>query len=197
MVKGYIEPIPVYRPTGEKLQVSVEGQPHANSELNLLSAKDQLTLKVASVIGLQFELLLLVEIHPGIPDYDRLRSALMSLIEAGILKLGRDGNTFEFADETLRQTAYEGMLFVQRRQLHRAIAEWFENHMDEENPGVFESLGRHWKSADDTEKAIKYLERAGQQALRQGDFQKAEGYFQECLELEANASVLSQTFQED
>ena len=43
-------------------------------------------------------------------------------------------------------------------------------------------------------KAIDFLEKAGQEALNNGDYEKAERYFKACLELDATAAVLSSKF---
>jgi len=51
-----------------------------------------------------------------------------------------------------------------------------------------------WRKADDTAKAIDYLEKAGQRALQQGNYKEAEVYFRESLELDATSAVLSSEF---
>jgi predicted ATPase len=86
------------------------------------------------------------------------------------------------------------MLFSQRRQLHRQLAEWFEENKGDELPVHYAVLANHWQKADDTAKAIDFLEKAGQRALEQGDYEKAEYYFRECLELDSTSAVLSTEF---
>jgi uncharacterized protein HemY len=86
------------------------------------------------------------------------------------------------------------MLFSQRRQLHRKAAEWIEGNNNDGGDASFEKLAEHWLRADDTAKAINYLEKAGQEALKNGDYDKAETYFEESLQLDATASVLSTEF---
>ena len=41
---------------------------------------------------------------------------------------------------------------------------------------------------------IDYLEKAGQKALQRGDYEQAERFFRECLELDATAAVLCAEF---
>ena len=86
------------------------------------------------------------------------------------------------------------MLFSQRRQLHRQMAERIERINSEDISPHFSNLADHWQKADDTSKAIDYLEKAGQEALKNGDYEEAERYFKECLELDATAAVLSKEF---
>jgi len=86
------------------------------------------------------------------------------------------------------------MLFSQRRQLHRQIAEWIEDNNSEDLSPHYATLAEHWRNADDTAKAIDYLEKAGQMALQMGNYDEAEHYFRECLQLDATAAVLSAEF---
>jgi hypothetical protein len=41
-------------------------------------------------------------------------------------------------------------------------------------------------------KALRYLEKAGQEALERGDFAEAERIFQACLDLESKSAVLEE-----
>jgi adenylate cyclase len=110
-----------------------------------------------------------------------------------ILPLSKDSG-FTFRDEITYKSVYNSMLFSQRRQLHRKLAEWIESSNSEDPSPHFATLANHWRNADDTAKAIDYLEMAGQKALKKGDYEMAEYYFRECLELDASAAVLSTKF---
>ena len=57
------------------------------------------------------------------------------------------------------------MTFTQRKQLHRAIAEWYEKNYQEDLSPYYSRLAHHWLKGEVTEKAIYYLDRAGEQAL--------------------------------
>ena len=84
------------------------------------------------------------------------------------------------------------MLFAQRRALHRTAAEWYEDTLESNQAQSFALLAHHWEQADDAGKAIHYLEKAGNEANRQGDSQGALRFFDRALALDANAAVLSE-----
>ena len=111
------------------------------------------------------------------------------------LEIPKD-SAYTFRDEITYELVYSSMLFSQRRHLHRQVAEWIESINSEDISPQFSNLADHWQKADDTSKAIDYLEKAGQEALKNGDYDEAERYFRKCLELDATAVVLSVEYYE-
>ena len=164
------------------------------SRLDRLSPSEKLTLKVASVIGQTYSLQALQEVYPLEADKPFLGKHMDTLAKLDlILPLSKDSG-FTFRDEITYESVYNSMLFSQRRQLHRQIAEWIEANNPEDLSPHFATLANHWRNADDTAKAIDYLEKAGQKAVQRGDYEQAERFFRECLELDASAAVLSTEF---
>jgi DNA-binding response OmpR family regulator/tetratricopeptide (TPR) repeat protein len=164
------------------------------SRLDRLSPSEQLTLKVASVIGKTYSLRELQEVYPLEIYKPFLGKHLETLTKLDLIyPLSTDSN-FSFRDDITYQSVYNSMLFSQRRQLHRKFAERIEDRNSEDLSPFFPTLAHHWRGADDTAKAIDYLEKAGQNALQMGDYEQAERYFKECLELDATAAVLSAEF---
>ena len=53
------------------------------------------------------------------------------------------------------------MLFVQRRHLHRQVAEWYERTYRGDPAPYYAILAHHWRHGDEPAKAIEYLEKAG------------------------------------
>ena len=164
------------------------------SRLDRLSPSEQLTMKVASVIGEQFSLQTLREIYPLETDKPFLGKHLETLTNLDLIAPTSQDNTFSFRDDVTFKSVYNSMLFSQRRQIHRQIAEWIEDKNSADLSPHYATLAGHWRKADDTAKAIDYLEKAGQIALQKGDYEQAERYFRECLELDATAAVLSTEF---
>ncbi|UCD98567.1 MAG: response regulator [Chloroflexota bacterium] len=164
------------------------------SRIDRLSPSEQLTLKVASVVGRTYSLRALQAIYPLEADKPFLERYLDTLAKLDlILPTGRDSN-YNFRDEITYESVYNSMLFSQRRQLHRKFAEWIEQENGNDLSPHYANLAYHWRNADDTAKAIDYLEKAGQNALEAGDYELAERYFRECLDLDATAAVLSTEF---
>jgi DNA-binding response OmpR family regulator/tetratricopeptide (TPR) repeat protein len=164
------------------------------SRLDRLSPSEQLILKVASVIGQTYSLQALQEVYPVEAEKPFLSKHMKTLTNLDLVfPLSKDSE-FAFRDEITYESVYNSMLFSQRRQLHRKLAEWIESSNSEDLSPHFATLANHWQNADDTAKAIDYLEKAGQSALQIGDYEQAERYFKECLELDATAAVLSAEF---
>jgi ABC-type oligopeptide transport system substrate-binding subunit/class 3 adenylate cyclase len=69
-----------------------------------------------------------------------------------------------FKHDLTREAAYNGLLKKERRVFHRQVAEALERLLPErveERPGL---LAYHWERAGDAEKAVHYLQRAGDEA---------------------------------
>jgi tetratricopeptide (TPR) repeat protein len=72
-----------------------------------------------------------------------------------------------------RDVAYELMVRAQRRALHRAVAEWYEQHHAAELPRFYPLLAHHWSRTDVAAKAAHFQGLAGEQALAGGGYQEA------------------------
>ncbi len=199
-VKGKTQPIALYHPTGKQLTSGMSGSIAQAAErarmIDHLSPAQQLTLKVASVIGPTFTVELLNDIYPdeaGRADLPRQLQALAQL-DLITVHVPEPQLAYRFTDPITHETAYNLMLFAQRRQLHRAAAEWHERVHADDLAADYAMLAYHWQRADDMAKAVHYLEKAGEQARLSGDHQAALQYFNASLALDTQAAVLSQEF---
>lgn len=169
------------------------------SRMDRLMPAQQLTLKVASVIGRAFNLRLLCDIYPIEADKTHLADHLASLQQLDLISLEASGSqvteadpVYAFKSIVIQETAYNLMLFAQRRQLHRAVAEWHERNQAGDSPTWYPLLAHHWsKAVEDPQadpalvaKAIDYLEKAGEQAVRDYANQEAVRFFEEALALD-------------
>jgi class 3 adenylate cyclase len=184
MVKGKTEPIAIYRPM-RKLNAHT-----ADSEITIERAQlidnlppaEQFTLKVASVIGQQFTLDFLSAIYPEKHSYESLQAHLQTLAGLDLIeKRSLEPSSYSFKDSQIHETAYNLMLFAQRRQLHRAMAELLEQTTFSVPP--YAEIAHHWRAADETPKAVQYLEKAGEYARQIGDFEEATRFLNESLSL--------------
>ncbi len=100
------------------------------SRIDRLSPAQQLTLKVASVIGRTFTSRILRDIYPVAADRARLDEHLARLDALDVKPQDAEGDnqdrTYVFTHSITQEVAYNLMLFAQRRELHRAVAEWYE-----------------------------------------------------------------------
>jgi tetratricopeptide (TPR) repeat protein len=84
--------------------------------------------------------------------------------------------------------AYNLLLFSQRRSLHRAIAEWYEEAFGLNAPTHYPALAYHWKQAEVGPKALEYFEKAGLLALHNGAYREAIQFFTQAIEKIENAN---------
>ncbi|HAV78818.1 MAG TPA: hypothetical protein DCX53_15820 [Anaerolineae bacterium] len=167
------------------------------NRIDSLDPSQQLTLKVASVIGRIFALDALQAIHPieadkpSLPDYmESLTRLSLTLIESEEPDLA-----YIFKHAVTQEVAYNLMLFSQRRQLHQAVAQWIEERHADNLESYYALLAYHWTQAaempeanqnePDILKAVEFLDKAGEQALQNYANTEAVQFFMKALEWEA------------
>jgi predicted ATPase/class 3 adenylate cyclase len=168
------------------------------SRIDRLPPEEQLTLKVAAVIGRTFAYTPLRDTlgeHMEI-SHRLLKGHLDDLIELELtpLEAPEPELTYIFKHIIIREVAYETLLFAQRRQLHRTVAQWYERTFsdgagspDEEAESpltpYYPLLVYHWHQAEDQERERYYAGLAGKWAAAQYANVEAVGYFSRALEL--------------
>lgn len=153
--------------SGTLPQISLPGTIHGilNSRLDQLPAEQQFFLKVACVLGRVFDLRLARDIYPkdqAPADLERVAEALAA--QGILVPADRDSGLWQFRHTTTIEAIYETMLFSQRREIHRAVAEWYER----KGEGALDHLAllaHHWSRAEDSPRARRYLDLAGARAL--------------------------------
>jgi tetratricopeptide (TPR) repeat protein len=154
------------------------------SRIDRLTPTQQLTVKVASVIGRVFAVVILRDVHPLRDAVARTLMADLSEIERAnltVLESPEPDLQYLFKHVITQEAAYNLMLLSQRRRLHRSVAEWYERS----GGGDLAVLAHHWRLAEVPHRAIHYLERAGAEALREGAYAEAVRFFTALLELDA------------
>jgi class 3 adenylate cyclase/tetratricopeptide (TPR) repeat protein len=155
------------------------------SRLDLLPTEEQLTLKVASVIGPSFLLRTLHCAYPARIAEAALRTHLdhTSRRRLTLLEAEDPEPAFAFQHVVTQQGAYGTLLFEQRRELHRSVADWYERTYAEHLDPHYPLLVVHWNRAGHEEKECEYCRRAGEQAAARHANAEAEIYFTRALEL--------------
>lgn len=151
------------------------------SRIDRLPPERQFVVKVAAVIGRAFAFAPLLHVlarYVTIVD-EALKEHLKLLTRADFtfLEMLEPELTYLFKHIITQEAAYQTLLFEQRRELHRHIAEWYENQLVDERGTtkdgkillrraslVFPLLAYHYRYAEDTEKEIQYLKLAGEAA---------------------------------
>ncbi|MSP62261.1 MAG: hypothetical protein EXR72_18410 [Myxococcales bacterium] len=153
------------------------------SRVDRLTPSQQITLKVASVIGHIFALRILHEIHPVPEDRLHLAELLPPLCQLEIIQPIRadDDPLYRFKHAITEEAVYNLMLFAQRRELHRTAALWIERANADQIDDYYPLLAHHWSKAEDWPKAVEFLEKSGQQALDRFANQAAIAQFQRAV----------------
>jgi class 3 adenylate cyclase/tetratricopeptide (TPR) repeat protein len=167
------------------------------NRIDSLDPSQQLTLKVASVIGRIFALSALQAVHPieadkpALPEYlEALTRLSLTMIESETPDLA-----YIFKHVVTQEVAYNLMLFSQRRKLHQAVAEWIEASHADNLESYYALLAHHWAQAaempeasqDETSvrKAVDFLDKAGEQAMQNYANSEAIQFFTQTLEWDA------------
>lgn len=137
------------------------------SRIDRLPPAIQLTLKAASVIGRVFPVRTLAAIHPIHKSEQHLSDDLTTLEQRDLtfLDSAEQDLSYSFKHAITQDVVYDLMLFAQRRQLHRAVALWYEQSHANELGRFYALLAYHWNRAGVADRALDYFKRAAQQAL--------------------------------
>ncbi|MBN2393776.1 MAG: DUF2791 family P-loop domain-containing protein [Anaerolineae bacterium] len=156
------------------------------ARIDQLSSEQQLTLKVAAVLGRTFGYAMLRDV---LGQYATIRDAALKshLDTLEILDLTpletADPLTYIFKHIVTQEAAYQTLLFAQRRALHQTVAETLERLSLERIEEQVELLAYHWERSTEPKRAIPYLVRAGQRARLAYANEDAIGRFRQVLAL--------------
>jgi len=155
------------------------------SRIDTLPAQEQLLLKVASVIGRIFAMRILRDIHPIESDKPKLPEYLAHLHSLDItpLETPEPDLSYIFKHIITQEVTYNLLLFAQRRELHRVVAEWFEHSRADDMSSYYPLLVHHWRLAENSQKTIEYLAKAGEQAAGLGANQEVITFLSDALDM--------------
>jgi predicted ATPase/class 3 adenylate cyclase len=140
------------------------------------------TLQLAAVLGRDFPLALLERLaRPGTD----VKGDVAELIT---LELLREKDVFPdlrltFSHLLVRQVAYDGLLLKARAELHARAGAALEALYPGRADDVVQDLAEHYAKSPDHEKALHYLERAGERAAGLFAYDEAGAYYRRALEL--------------
>ncbi|MCC7446319.1 MAG: AAA family ATPase [Anaerolineae bacterium] len=144
--------------------------------LNRVPFAAQPLLKAAAAAGRRLDLDILEMVEPDTP----LEQWLDTCIETAVIEI-REGH-IQFAHEKLREGVINNLAQDERRDLHRRVAEAIEEvYLDA--PEQIAALAYHWGMAQNTDKEVQYITKAGQQALDSAAYPKAVAFFERALTL--------------
>lgn len=157
------------------------------SRLDRLSEAERIALKVAAVIGRSFGTSAVRALVSETVEVDDLDAGLRHLESIGLTVRTEDGDgRFAFSHDIIREVTYGLLPAAQRRPLHLAVVDWYEATFGDLDPHVA-TLAEHCTRAAAPARAVHYLERAGDQALRTGAFAGALDFFGRALEIDEDS----------
>jgi len=162
-----------------------------SSRIDRLPPHEQLCIKVASVIGRIFTYRILYDIHPMRVQEEQLRSYLVELEKLDLTPLETPDPelAYIFKHAITQDVAYNLMLFSQRQELHKAIAEWYEKNFADDVSPMYTILAHHWQNAGDAKKALQYLEAAAEQALESFANHEAISILETIIEMDSQEDI--------
>jgi DNA-binding CsgD family transcriptional regulator/tetratricopeptide (TPR) repeat protein len=146
-----------------------------------LSAESQQLLRLASVLGQEFD----VEVLLAASDQSELQvlDGLDAAVEARIIEEQRGGRErFGFAHALFQQTLYEEIPVHRRRRLHQRVGEAIAG-LQNAGPKLSPDLARHFLLGGDAEHAAGFAIQAGDQASSRYAHAEAAHQYQVALDL--------------
>jgi class 3 adenylate cyclase/tetratricopeptide (TPR) repeat protein len=141
-------------------------------------------LRVAAVIGREFEVRILQRISPL--DDARLLDVLTEAVDAGALVHGAVHGRYAFVHELFRETLYEDLPTSRRLALHLEIGNVIEELAGRDLDPHLSEIAHHLASATplgDADRAVDYLQRAGDRAAALSAYEEAALHFERALQL--------------
>ena len=140
-------------------------------------------LTAASILGRSFTVDLLAAVSGE--TRESVRSALHHLMRLDLVQHDRGGQEagYRLKHALISETAYRTLLAAQRSVFHTRAAKWLESFHAGRPERVYGLIAHHWRAANDTAEAVRYLRLAGDQALREWSLDEAIGHYRALLPL--------------
>lgn len=163
-----IDSIPVV--TAESILATVISVPDRVRDIisQRLEKFDEDTLKnlrIASVLGIEFEFDLLLAVSEE--DEDRLLDQIDNAMKEDLVDEvpGCGGEVFRFRQNMIRQVLYDSMPDRRTARIHKKTAEVIEEKYGHDDPEQWELLAYHYDRGGQKKEAIRYYRMAGHRAI--------------------------------
>jgi tetratricopeptide (TPR) repeat protein len=153
-----------------------------NARLDRLDDESKFVAQTASVIGREFQLDTLADVHDSTQPVDE---ALTDLQRRELIreKSRVPRPIYMYKHALTQETAYNSLLMSRRRELHRRVAECLERI----EPERVNEIARHYLEAREEARALPYLVDAGDRAARAYSSSEAIGYYERALQISESA----------
>jgi len=165
------------------------------SRLDQLSDKQQITLKVASIIGRIFRATLLWGTYPELGEPERVQADLEMLcqMQLTIQDTKEQELTYFFKQIVTQQVAYENLPFATRIALHGQLALYIERNYSQTVDQYVNILAYHFFKGEIWEKALQYNLGAARRAQQEFANEAATAFCQFALAAAEHLEAATET----
>ena len=153
-------------------------------------------LTIASVIGREFDFVLLARLSDGVTE-DELLEMIDQALEAGVIEeVEGGGERYQFGHGLIQQILYEELSTSRRVRMHGRIGEALEGLYGLEIGERAAELASHFAEAEPVvgpEKLVRYSAMAGERALASYAWEDALAYFEQALAAKEGQPIDAET----
>jgi len=155
-----------------------------SARLDALPPSERTVLLDAAVVGKLFWLGALESLDGSVGDLPELLDSLEArdLVRREPLSWIEGDEQYTFKHVMIREVAYATLPRTSRRELHAAVARFLEEATGDA-AATATALAEHWREAGDAERALEYIELAGDQAAGGWAKDEAAALYAQGLEL--------------
>lgn len=165
------------------------------SRIDTLTAREKLTLKVASIIGRVFSVAWLQGYYPALGAIAGIKADLEQLRRLDITPLDTPEPelAYLFKHIVTQEVTYQSLPYATRAQLHEALAQYLETLNPDAEPSAraLNLLAFHYSRSENAVKQREYFRKAGEAAQKSFANATALGYYNQLLPLLPAASAQS------
>lgn len=165
------------------------------ARIDLLTKQERAVLQIAAVASRGIRPAML---HAALDEYSlrEIEIALDGLLARDMLVPG-EGDAYAFRHILIRDVAYSTLSRAERVRLHDKLAAWLESAVGDQSDAYAEVIAYHYREAvllsrqsaipkpmpHETERAVYFLERAGELAAHSGAFAEAREHLRDAIAL--------------
>jgi len=170
-----------------KLQLPASLSSLILSRIDQLNQRQQLTIKVASIIGRLFKLHWLWGVYPQLGEHQTIQTDLETLdrLELTIKYSFEPEVAYIFKHMLTYEVTYESLTYATRSTLHEQFGHFLEQHYADD-PAYLDLICYHFMRSDNRSKQIEYLWKAADAAQRSYANEAALLFYQQLLSLLAD-----------
>ncbi|MFW6176211.1 MAG: tetratricopeptide repeat protein [Thermoplasmatota archaeon] len=152
-----------------------------NRRIDRLDRQTKYILEVGSVIGKDVRYDVLTDVINM--DEMNLIDNIENLIDFDIWTEEKNGKILSFTHVLISDTVYQGMSRLKRKNLHKKIADSYEQILKDDIEEHYTNLASHYKKAEDHSKAVDYFVKAGRYARELFAHENAREQYENAVEL--------------